>query len=134
MKKILLLSLLLLLPPLMYAQSAKFPIVSGFGGIYEIPDAVYPDAEMEYSIVIDLKSPQPDKSEINAGLNNVARMMNLHVLGGVAPEKLQVKVLIHGEATYLITNDEAYKERFGTINPNTPLISALVNAGAELYV
>lgn len=116
------------------AQQAQFPIVEGFGGIYDIPGSVHPEPDAEYKIVVDLLTSQPVSDQLNPGLNNVARMMNLHVLGGVEPENLNVKVAIHGGATQTILNNEAYRKRHGTDNPNIDLIDALKAAGAEVYV
>lgn len=116
------------------AQEAKYPIVKDFGGIYEIPGAENPDPEMTYNIVIDLKTNQPDKGRLNPGLNNVARMMNLHGLGGVSTQNLHVTVAIHGGATEVILNNEAYRKNNGVDNPNLELIEALKESGAKLYV
>jgi intracellular sulfur oxidation DsrE/DsrF family protein len=124
----------LLLQAQAQSQEAQFPMVKGFGGIYEVSGAVEPDADLNYKIVVDLKTDQPEKAEINRGLNNVARMMNLHGLGGVKPESLQVAVVMHGNATNVMLKNEAYQEKYGTANPNLELIDALKEAGAELYV
>lgn len=121
------------LQPLL-AQEAQFPIVKGFGGIYEIPDAVNPDSEMNYNIVVDLKTLQRDKESINPGLNNVARMINLHGLGGVTSENLNVAVVIHGGATDVVLRNEAYQQRYELDNLNLELIDALKEAGVEIYV
>ncbi|MEX0724024.1 MAG: DsrE family protein [Gracilimonas sp.] len=117
-----------------YAQEAQFPIIKNFGGIYEIPDSVDPEPDMEYNIVIDLKTLQRDKASLNPGLNNVARMMNLHGLGGVKAENLSVAVVIHGGATDLVINNEAYQKRYELDNPNLELIDTLKEAGVEIYV
>ncbi len=116
------------------AQEAQFPIVSEFGGIYEIDDAMPLNSEMEYKIVIDLKTLQRDKESINPGLNNVARLMNLHGLGGVKAENLNVAVVVHGSATDVIIDNEAYQNRYEVDNPNIALITALKEAGAKVYV
>ncbi len=135
MKKTLsLLTLLLFAVTSLNAQDARYPIVKEFGGIYEIPNAINPDAGLEYKIVIDLKTLQRDKESINRGLNNVARLMNLHGLGGVKPENLKVVVAVHGGATDVILTNEAYQKRYELDNPNIPLIKALEDAGAEIYV
>lgn len=116
------------------AQKGVNPIIKNFGTIYEIENAVMPDASLEYKIVVDLKTLQKDKSEINAGLNNVARMMNLHGLGGVKPENLKVVLAIHGGATEIILDDEAYRKKNNTNNPNLELFKELKDAGVDLYV
>ena len=116
------------------AQEAQFPIVSEFGGIFEIEGAAPLHSEMEYKIVIDLKTLQRDKESINPGLNNVARLMNLHGLGGVKAENLDVAVVVHGGATDVIIDNEAYQKRYELDNPNIELIAALKDAGAKVYV
>lgn len=116
------------------AQDAQFPIVDNFGGIYEISGAVGPDVEVHYKIVIDLKSLQNNKDQLNQGLNNVARMMNLHGLGGVSRENLSVVVVAHGGATESILTNAGYRKKNGVDNPNIPLINALKEAGAKMVV
>ena len=117
-----------------FAQEAQFPIIKGYGGIYEIPNAVLPNADSEYKIVVDLKTLQKDKGSLNLGLNNVARMMNLHGLGGVKAENLKVAIAIHGGATDIIIDNAAYQKRYGVDNPNLELIATLKEAGVEVYV
>ncbi|MEQ9090221.1 MAG: DsrE family protein [Balneola sp.] len=116
------------------AQKGANPIIKNFGTIYEIEGAVNPDPEIEYKIVVDLKTLQRDKESINPGLNNVARMLNLHGLGGVKSENLNVVVAIHGGATDVILNNEAYQRKYELDNPNLKLIDELKEAGVELYV
>jgi|AntRauTorckE6833_2_1112554.scaffolds.fasta_scaffold16944_3 intracellular sulfur oxidation DsrE/DsrF family protein len=128
------LALLLVLPIVTNAQQAQYPIIKEYGGIYKVPGAVNPDMDINYKIVVDLKTNQPDKDKINRGLNNVARMMNLHGLGGVPAEKMQVAVAVHGNATDVILNNRTYSDKYGMDNPNMPLIEALNEAGVELYV
>lgn len=116
------------------AQDGQFPIVESYGGIYEISGAAGLDTKIHYKIVIDLKSLQTNKEQLNQGLNNVARMMNLHGLGGVSKENLSVVVVAHGGATESILTNAGYQKKNGVENPNLPLISALKEAGAEIVV
>ncbi len=134
MKSFYLILLLLLFAGSLSAQEARYPIIKGFGGIYEIEGAVHPKPDVAYDIVIDLKTLQRDKESINPGLNNVARMMNLHGLGGVKPENLSVAVVIHGGATDVVLDNDTYKQRYELDNPNLELISTLKNAGVNIYV
>lgn len=123
-----------MLPGVLAAQQAQFPIVKDFGGIYEVKDAVKPDLNIEYKIVIDLKTPQGKKENLNRGLQNVARLMNLHGLGGVKSENLKVVVVVHGGATVSILNNEGYQRKEGVKNPNVKLMNALKKAGSKIYV
>jgi intracellular sulfur oxidation DsrE/DsrF family protein len=116
------------------AQKGANPIIKNFGTIYETENAINPDPSIEYKIVVDLKTLQRDKESINPGLNNVARMLNLHGLGGVKAENLNVAVAIHGGATDVILNNDAYQKKYELDNPNLQLIDELKEAGVELYV
>ena len=117
------------------AQEAKYPIVADFGGIYEIPEAtVKPYHDQVYRIVIDVVSGPSSPDKLNPALNNVARMLNLHGLGGVKAENLNVVLAIHGQATESVINNEAYQRLFQVDNPNLPLIDALDRAGVRMTV
>jgi intracellular sulfur oxidation DsrE/DsrF family protein len=110
-------------------------VINGYGGIYDITDAdVRPDPNMKYKIAIDLSNAPKNRKDVNYFLERVARMMNLHVVGGVPPENLQVVVVAHAGATYSVLSDEKYQEEFGSENPNAELLSALHDAGVQLMV
>ncbi|MEM9326587.1 MAG: DsrE family protein [Bacteroidota bacterium] len=118
------------------AQSQKVnPVIKDFGAIYEIPEAtVKPDPNQEYRIVIDVFGGTVDKSLLDRSLNNVARMLNLHAVGGVPPEKMDVVLALHGQSTYSTLDDKTYEERFGNPNPNAELMKALKSAGVKITV
>lgn len=118
-----------------FAQKAQYPIVKGYGGIYEIADATErPDPNAEYRIIVDMTTPAADNAEISRWVDNVARMMNLHGVAGVAKEQMHVKVVVHGGAIFTTLNDEEYQKRFNTKNPNLPVYKALRDAGVEVLV
>lgn len=118
-----------------FAQTPQFPIVEGFGGIFEIPDATErPDGTLEYKILVDLTSPSEDNKQISRFVDNVARLMNLHGLAGVTKDRIKVKVIVHGGGVFTLLNDENYKKRFEVDNPNLKVFEALEEAGAEIMV
>lgn len=117
------------------AQTPQFPIVKGFGGIYEIPDATErPDGSLEYKILVDLTSPSEDPKQISRFVDNVARLMNLHGLAGVTQDRIKVKVVLHGGGIFTLLNDENYKKKYEVNNPNLAVFQALEEAGAEVLV
>ncbi len=117
------------------AQTPQFPIVKGFGGIYEIPDATErPDGTLEYKILVDLTSPAEDPKQVSRFVDNVARLMNLHGLAGVTKDRIKVKVVLHGGGIFSVLNDENYKKRYEVDNPNLAVFTALEEAGAEILV
>lgn len=118
-----------------FGQTPQFPIVKGFGGIYEIPEATErPDPKAEYKIIIDLVSAADDPKQINRMVDNIARMVNLHGIAGVQKERIKVKVAVHGGAIFSMLNDEEYQKINGVKNPNLPVFQALKDAGVEFYV
>ncbi|AFL86186.1 hypothetical protein Belba_3696 [Belliella baltica DSM 15883] len=118
-----------------FGQTAQFPIVKGYGGIYQIPEATErPDPDGEYKIIIDLVSASDDPKQINRMVDNIARMINLHGLAGVPNENMKVKVAIHGGAVFTILNDAYYEKLYGVNNPNLPVFKALKDSGVDLYV
>ena len=118
-----------------FAQEAQFPLVKGFGGIYEVPDATErPDGSLDYYILVDLSTAATDDAEVSRWVDNVARMMNLHGLAGVSQERMHVKVVVHGGAIATVMNNEVYQKRYNTENPNIAVYKALEAAGAEILV
>ncbi len=117
------------------AQTAQFPIVKGYGGIYEIKDAVErPDPSLEYKIIVDLSTGADSPAEISRWVDNIARLMNLHGLAGVPKDRLHVKVVVHGGAIFTLLTEEEYQERNKVSNPNLKVYDALIEAGAEIFV
>ncbi|WP_373494501.1 DsrE family protein [Aquiflexum sp.] len=127
--------LLILIVDVSFAQTAQFPIVQGFGGIYEIPEASEsPDPNGNYKIIIDLVSASEDPKQINRMVDNIARMINLHGIAGVPRENIKVKVAVHGGAIFSILNDSFYEKLYGIKNPNLPVYEALKDVGVEFYI
>lgn len=117
------------------AQTKKNPVIKGFGTVVEVPFAVErPDPKLKYPILVDvtLASIKPDT--LNEALDNVARMVNLHVMGGVPLKNINVVLAVHSGAAVTLMNNEAYQQRFKTNNPNLALIEELNRAGVKIFV
>jgi len=133
--KTILAGLFLFLAAQLQAQTAQYPIVKGFGGIYEIPEATeLPDPSLEYKIIVDLTSAAENDKEVSRWVDNVARMINLHGLAGVPKDKIKVKVIIHGGAIFTLLNDENYRKKFEVDNPNLKVFEALKASGTDIMV
>jgi len=118
-----------------FAQQAHYPIVKGHGGVYKIQEATaFPDPRLHYKIIVDIKEGASGNKAVNGALNNLARLANLHGLGGVTPEHLDIVAVVHGEATVALLSDVSYENRFGVLNPNTDLINSLLEAGIKIFV
>lgn len=118
-----------------YAQEQINPIIKGYGGIFDAPHATEkPDPDQVYQVVIDVATGANEKSEPFYSLVNVARLLNLHAMGGVPKENLKVVLAIHGGAVWSVLDNETYKERFDTDNPHLPLFKELAAAGVKMFV
>lgn len=118
-----------------YSQNRVNPVIKGYGGIFEIPYAEEkPDPSLDYKIVIEIATASDKPDSTNWALYNVARLINLHVMGGVPKEKINVVLAIHGGAAFSVMNNEAYKAKYGVNNPSLKLYQELEQAGVKMYV
>ena len=117
------------------AQEMVNPEIKTFGGIYDIPEATMrPSADLDYKVIIDLYSGAKSPDKLNPALNNVARMINLHAIGGASVENMEVVLAIHGDANDAVMNNKSYFDRYKVDNPNIQLIKSLKSAGVKLTV
>lgn len=120
---------------LVFSQSRVNPVIKSHGGVFEIPNAAEkPDPAMVYNIVIEVERESDKPDTINWALNNVARLLNLHAVGGVPAKNMNVVLAIHGGATYSTMNNEAYREKYKKDNPNLILYQELEKAGVKMVV
>lgn len=116
-------------------QARVFPVIKNFGGVFEVPGAVErPSADLDYKVAIEIETSTAKPEDLHYFLNRVARLVNLHVMGGVPPEKLHVVAVIHGEGVRVLLNDKAYQKKFKSENPNGAIIRELDQAGVKLVV
>ena len=115
---------------------AIYPVLNGGenSGVIPVKDPTeIPDPKMEYKLLFELTSNNPDSvaKEINYGLAEVARVINLHVASGVPLKKITPVIVVHAAALNAITTNEYYKEHFKVDNPNIKLINDLKHIGAK---
>lgn len=109
------------------------PVIEGFGGVFDVAaDALAPEAGQVLMIRFDVGA-GPDPGTVNTGFDTVARFLNMHVRAGVPRERLKAAIVIHGTAGKDALTHAAYRRRFGTDNPNVPLLEALAAAGVRIY-
>lgn len=133
MKKIFV--LLLLTSSAAIAQNKLYPAIKSGGGMFEVPEqAPIVDKKMKYKIVMDIHEGSPKPDSANAGLDKMARLINLYVDAGVPKENIDISAVFHFTATPVILTDEAYQTKFGVNNPNTKLLNEMAAWGAKFYV
>lgn len=129
---------LLLLTSSVWAQfnEAEFgPIIKDYGPTYAMEDSDFKlDPNQEYKLVFDIHNSPEDPSQLNPMIETLARFLNMHAKAGVPMKNLKVVGVIHNKASKDAMNNAYYKEKFGVDNPNIPLMEALIDAGAEIYM
>jgi intracellular sulfur oxidation DsrE/DsrF family protein len=82
----------------------------------------------------DLTQPttNPTNGDINQGLEEITRQLNLQVAAGA--RKLDAIVIFHAGAAQFMTNNETYRKKFNMDNPNLPLMQQLMDKGVQFVV
>ena len=113
-----------------------YPLLNGgpYSGIIPVKDPTeIPDPGLDYKLLFELTANNPDSAsaEINAGLTEVARIINLHIASGIPAKKIFPVIVVHAAALNAITGNEYYKKHYKLENPNLKLIGDLTAAGAR---
>jgi intracellular sulfur oxidation DsrE/DsrF family protein len=118
------------------AQAEKkliYPIIPNVGGVVPLPNAAEQPrkgAKVVFDITADAKP-----TDLNKGLERVARLINLYGSVGMKASDVKVALVVHGEATKSVLTNDVYKSKFGTDkNPNLVVIGELQKAGVEVFV
>jgi intracellular sulfur oxidation DsrE/DsrF family protein len=114
----------------------QYPAINGGenSGIVPVKDPTeIPDPNLDYKLLFELTANNPDSAinEINYGLAEVARVINLHVASGIPLKKIFPVIVVHAGALNAITNNAFYQERYKMDNPNLKLIDDLRNIGTK---
>lgn len=128
-----LLATILLASPAAAREFSTGPVVEKFGPAVDVPDAVFNLVPgTQYRLLFEVAGGSRDEHALNCGLESVARFVNMHARAGIDPADLQIEIVIHGGTTFDVLFDEAYQERFGRDNPNTPLLEAIGKSGVVI--
>jgi intracellular sulfur oxidation DsrE/DsrF family protein len=116
-----------------------FPLLKGgdFSGVVPVADPTeVPDPNMDYKLLFELTSVNPDSiaKDLNAGLVEIARKINLHVASGISAKRIFPVVVVHAAAIHALKNNVAYQKKYKMDNPNIGLIHDLEQMGARFIV
>jgi intracellular sulfur oxidation DsrE/DsrF family protein len=120
-----------------------FPAIKGYkwAGVVPVQHVTeLADPNMKYKLLMELTGfaakgqEATAKNEINGGIGEVARKVNLHVAAGVPKKNIDLVVIVHAGALFAFMNNEKYKRKYGIDNPNIALIKELQGFGAKIIV
>ncbi len=116
------------------SPNPNMPILP-YGSIMPLPHAgVQPQKNKIYKALFDVTSEINDPHQLDAGLEHVARAVNVFASAGVSTQHMKFVVILHGPSTFAILNNDEYKKKYGIDNPNIPLIQDLIKAGVHVDV
>lgn len=132
-----LLALLLLSAPALAGPDdfAPGPLIEDFGPVAPVEnDMPIPDTSV-FRVSFD-EARGADAGELNRTLTSAARFLNMHAAAGIAPERMQLAVVVHGSAVRDVSGNRVYQGHHGddAQNANAALIEALQAQGVEIYV
>lgn len=111
------------------------PIIAEFGKVWPVPNTSFTtDTTKEFKVVFDIMDSPESHHERNKRIETAARFLNMHAQAGVAPEKLQLSLVVHNKAAKDILDNEGYTKRYGTNNPNSEMIKALIQADVKIIL
>jgi len=118
---------------------AVYPLMKGgkWSGVIPVENPTeVPDNTHEYKLLFEVIKKNRDSlsGEINYTLDEVARILNLHVASGIPREKLVPVVVIHGPGLEAVWNNEAYRRKHSVDNPNIPLVREMEKLGTKFIV
>lgn len=103
-------------------------VIEGYGPIAAVPDAKPLPADTQLKLAIDVVE-GGETGKVNGKFATAASFLNLQHANGLAPENIEVALVVHGPAHRDILGNEAY----GGENPNADILAQLMNNGVRVY-
>ncbi|WP_417469330.1 DsrE family protein [Maricaulis sp.] len=107
------------------------PLIEAYGAVAVIDNQMsIPDGTV-FQVAFDISTPA-EVGELNRQLVSAARFLNMHTAAGIAPENLQLAIVIHGGAVRDVSSDSHFTP--GVEPANADLVTTLIAHGVEIYV
>lgn len=106
-------------------------------GVIPVTDPTeIPDPNIDYKILFELTGNNPDSTikDINYGLAEIARVINLHIASGVPVKRIIPVIVAHAGVLHSLKNNEAFQKKYKIDNPNIKIIDDLKKLGAKFIV
>lgn len=120
-----------------------YPAIKGYkwAGVAPVQGVdEFTDPSLRYKLLFELTGfaakgfEATAKYDVNGGIGEVARKINLHVAAGVPKKNIDAVIIVHAGALFALLNNDKYKRKYGVDNPNIALIKELQNFGAKIIV
>ena len=117
--------------------SAMYPVIKAgeYSGVVPVKNITeIPDPNMDYKLLFELTSANTDSAakNVNEGLMEVARVINLHVAAGIPIKRIMPVLVVHAAALKAIANNAYYQKQYKMDNPNLDALKTLEKMGARI--
>jgi intracellular sulfur oxidation DsrE/DsrF family protein len=117
------------------AQTNSSPVIPEADGFVILPGAaLQPDKDRTYKAIYNATKIPGDVKQILPALNMAGSELNALGACNIPISHAKFVIVFHGDAIYGILDNDHYKQKFGTDNPNLKVLSELKNAGVKLFV
>jgi len=118
-----------------FAQTQNLPIPDGQVA-KDLPGAKeMPEPNTTYKVVFVVSKAAPKIDQVNPAFANIIRLVNTLAKNGVNVDHRKIVVVINQQATDIILNNDAFKDRNeGHENPNIATIQKMKKAGVDFRV
>ncbi len=116
-----------------------FPLIKAgtWSGVLPVDDAdEIPDPSINYKLLFELILPTKakDSKDINHGITEICRVINLHVASGIPVKKIVPVIVVHGSALFAFYSNEFYRKKFKTDNPSIAIIEELIKKTGAKFI
>jgi intracellular sulfur oxidation DsrE/DsrF family protein len=114
---------------------AKSPAVPEADGYVAIPKAALPPAkESKYQAIFDATRAAEKATQLVPALNMAGSELNALAAVGAPLSNAKFAIVFHGPAVDAILDNDHYKTKFGSDNPNLKAIAEMKKHGVEFFV
>jgi intracellular sulfur oxidation DsrE/DsrF family protein len=113
-------------------KSAAVPEADGY---VAIPNAALaPTKDSKYRAIFDATRPAEKATQLVPALNMAGSELNALAVVGASLSNARFAIVFHGAAVDGILDNDHYKTKFGTDNPNLKTITEMKKCGVEFFV
>lgn len=133
MKKTILIMLCLFSPWTLAVEFSKGPVIKNYGGVAEVKQTHPLSGKEQFKVAYDVAD-QGGEGKTNRRFESLARFLNMQARAGVRPEQVKLALVVHGKAGFDLLDNNHYRKKFGSDNPNAELLAALQKQGVRVIL
>lgn len=116
-----------------------YPLIKAgkWSGVFPVSNPTeIPDPNISYKLLFELVINNPDTAakEINHGLTEICRIINLHVASGIPVKNIIPVIVVHGHALFSFYTNENFKKKYKADNPNLSVVEEMINKTGAKFI